>query len=271
MKVYFGALFKEHAHLLNMAGARYCLYSFDAINRKGSKLIEIVDNHPFEKMIIDSGVFTMMYGGDKDKVISEKDIEEFSDKYFKFIQERKRDNFIYVEMDVQKITGPKQAWELRRRMRKIFPDKEIINVYHLEDENPDELINFSNYIAMGFGELRRHLSVKDQNKLISYIIRKAKRGNKKIHLLGATGLFQLKNYSHCDSCDSTSWNGLVRYGKSNQIYPSRQLRLSEIYEDEELMANLKKKYNLTKDSEVATVLAAQINLSFYKKLAGDQS
>ncbi len=93
----------------------------------------------------------------------------------------------------------------------------IINVYHLEDENPDKLIKYSDYIAISIPELRLNVSKQERYKITSYIAKKAKSLNKKVHLLGCTELKYLKDFRFCDSCDSTAWQSLFRYGGTTSL------------------------------------------------------
>lgn len=114
----------------------------------------------------------------------------------------------------KKKIGVEVAWKLRRELKKKTNKGTIINVYHLEDGNPDKLIKYSDYIAISIPELRFNLSAKERYDLTKYISRKAKRLNKKVHLLGCTEPKYLKDFSYCDTCDSTSWQQSFRFGNS---------------------------------------------------------
>jgi hypothetical protein len=85
----------------------------------------------------------------------------------------------------------------------------------LEDENPDKLINYSDYIAISLPELRFCLSDKERWNLTKYIATKATLKGKKVHLLGCTEKKYLEHFQFCFSCDSTSWRSPMRYGEIN--------------------------------------------------------
>lgn len=154
--------------------------------------------------IIDSGLFTMMFGADKDKVITRQDIWDYTIKYCDFINNSGY-SYSFVEMDVQKLFDADFAWELRKYIRKRCKNNYCINVYHLEDGVPDKLIDFSDYIAISMPELRIHLNRDDMIRRCDYIVSYALRKKKRIHLLGTTEESLLQRYNDCFSSDSTTW------------------------------------------------------------------
>jgi hypothetical protein len=119
----------------------------------------------------------------------------------------------YVELDVQKKLGPKEAWEFRRELRARVRKGTIINVYHLEDGSPDALIDYSDYIAVSIPELRLNVSMKERERIVSYISRRALGKGKRVHLLGCTEKRHLVAFRNCTSCDSTSFTSSCRWGR----------------------------------------------------------
>ena len=153
--------------------------------------------------IIDSGLFTLMFGAQAGTEISEQFIIDWQNEYAKFVKDTGFKHSI-VECDVQKVIGPEFAWEMRKKFKKMVPNT-IINTYHLEDGNPDKLIDFADYIAVSIPELRLHVSRKERYRITEYISSKAVRKGKKVHLLGCTEKKMLERFAYCYSCDSTSW------------------------------------------------------------------
>jgi len=114
---------------------------------------------------------------------------------------------------VQKKLSSEVAWEFRKEMKSTITKGTIINVYHLEDGNPDALIDHADYIAISLPELRFCLSDKERWNLTKYIATKATLKGKRVHLLGCTEKKYLQYFSFCFSCDSTSWLSPLRYGE----------------------------------------------------------
>lgn len=234
MKVHFagegGSKFGPSYGLLK-AGIKYRLQSFYDINVRNAKFdIEIVNM--FRHTIIDSGLFTMMFGSESKKGISQEQILKWMGQYIKFINETPFENASFVECDVQKKLSSEYAWELRKEMKSKINKGTVINVYHLEDENPDKLIDFSDYIAISLPELRFNVSEKERFNITKYIANKAVLKNKKVHLLGCTEMRYLKEFSHCFSCDSTSWQSSFRFG-SIKTKENGNISISEIRNQKE--------------------------------------
>lgn len=163
--------------------------------------------------IMDSGVFTLMFGahaGKRDK----KFMYTWFDNLCEFVDSNKLKS-ICVEVDCQKVLGTEEAWYLREKMRTALPKNRIINVFHIEDGNEglDRMIEFSDYIAVSVPELRivrRGTYKRDVDKLTRYI--KNKKPSIDIHLLGCTDINILRRNRFCTSADSTSWKAPLRYG-----------------------------------------------------------
>ena len=184
----------------------------------------------FEHVILDSGLFTLMFGGKKGEKQTIQTLTDWQDKTFSFIRQNNL-NCTLVEIDCQKVLGVKEAWYFRERARKMLPNKQI-NVFHWEDgkEGLNRLIEFSNYIAISVPEIRIIHSKtykEDVHKLACYI--KNKKPEIDIHLLGCTELSMLEENRFCTTCDSSSWTSIYRFGtlKGKSIYNLKP----EVYED----------------------------------------
>lgn len=216
------------AAICRAAKVEYALFScYGYIKNKSSQQNMKVNNlretkSGFKHVIMDSGLFTLMFGADKNKEQTPEFIREWMHRICRFVQ----DNNIHasiVECDCQKLISPEYAWELRQEMRDLLPDREIINVFHLEDgkDGFEQLVDFTDYLAISVPELRI-AQPKTYRKTVCALARKAKRmkPNIKIHLLGCTEKYLLEHNRFCTSSDSSSWTSGCRYGsfdKNNHI------------------------------------------------------
>jgi|SRR5690625_1629402 len=219
-----------HYVILKKLGLKYNLYTAypfvsDMIKRNPQKLtkreLEILQtltkgmNHTIQ----DSGLFTLMFGAKKGK----KDKKMISNWYDALIDFTKQHNngATVVEVDCQKVLGPKEAWVFRERMKKDLPNNRQINVFHIEDgqKGLDRLIEFSDYIALSIPELRFAGKKNHVITLANYI--KSKKPEIDIHLLGCTEKRLLQKLKFCTSSDSTSYLSGVRYGFIEQRHISR--------------------------------------------------
>jgi hypothetical protein len=201
-----------------------------------------------------------MFGAKKGVPLDEKFIHDWQDDYAKTINASNYRHSI-VECDVQKVLSPEFAWEMRRRFKQQVKNT-VINVYHLEDGNPDKLIDFADYIAVSIPELRFNVSRKELLSITSYIARKATMKGKRVHLLGCTDKQMMKDFSFCFSCDSTSWKSGDRYNNHQSESFGR------------MSVNQMKQNKLPEFSSVAQsnfYYQAITKLEDYKRQAGDQS
>lgn len=174
---------------------------------------KIVDKES-RHLIMDSGLFTLMFGAEKGKKQTRESLELWQDKTAKFVTQNNL-KCTCVEVDCQKVLGVEEAWYFRDRMKKVMPNNRHINVFHLEDgmKGLDRLIEYSDYIAVSVPELRIHKGKtykEDVQKLTYYI--KNKKPSIDIHLLGCTEKGLLAKNTFCTSADSTSWISGNRYG-----------------------------------------------------------
>ena len=153
---------------LKKAGVNYVLGSFYQIRRyKDQHAIDFVKClNTYKHTIIDSGLFTLMFGAKSHTVLTEQMIIEWQDQYANFVNKTGYKHSI-VECDVQKKISPEFAWEMRKKF------KTQVNVPII--------------------------------KITRYISQRATAKGKKVHLLGCTELKMMKEFQYCYSCDSTSW------------------------------------------------------------------
>jgi len=177
------------------------------------KIIQRVSSK-YKHYILDSGLFTLMFGSLKGK----KD-EAYLDKWYECLTDYViHENYLgtMVEVDCQKVLGVEKAWEYRIKMQDKVPNR-IINVFHFEDGSKglDRLIEFSDYIALSVPELRFLNKKEYLYNLANYI--KNKKPEIDIHLLGFTEKTNLDKFKFCTSSDSTSWLAPVKYGKIETV------------------------------------------------------
>lgn len=204
---------------LYAAGARYGLMSaYPYVKDKASsyKVDDLaIKKGKFEHTIIDSGLFTLMWGGAKDKKLTESDMWDWMHRLVLFATENDIPNCSFVECDCQKLMGPELAWEMRQEMRKLLHHHEIINVFHLEDgmDGFERLVDFTDYLAISVPELRFNRG-KVYKQAVCSLTRRARaiRKDVKIHLLGCTEVGLLRQNKFCTSADSSTWSGSTRWG-----------------------------------------------------------
>jgi hypothetical protein len=172
--------------------------------------------HVLEKIgkhtIMDSGIFTLMFGshaGQRDKPF----LERYMDALITFVKANNLKSTV-VEIDCQKILGVKESWEFRQKLRDQLPNRQI-NVFHIDDgqKGLDRIIEFATYIAISCLDVRDHNRKNYRDniyRLASYI--KNKKPEIDIHLLGCTQKTILNDCRFCTSADSTSWQGVNRFG-----------------------------------------------------------
>lgn len=174
----------------------------------------------FEHVIMDSGLFTMMFGADKGTPKTPEFVREWMHRICAFATQNHIRASI-VECDCQKLISPEFAWELRREMRQIMPQAEIINVFHLADGQDGfrRLVDFTDYLAISVPELRiaQPKTYKNTVCALARIARRQKPGVK-IHLLGCTERYLLENNRFCTTADSSSWTSSTRFGTLDKVH-----------------------------------------------------
>lgn len=214
MKVHFVGTGESTLRMLRRAGVNYLLESFFTLRKQRSPRIDLWDG--FKHVIVDSGLFTIMYGAGRDTPFGYAEALAWQDEIVAFAR-RTPAHVSFVEVDVQRIISVDAAWELRRRLRADLPGRSIMNVYHLDDGNPDALVDFADYIGISQPELKARVSDAERHKITTYIARRAERKGKRVHMLGLTHADWLRRYAWCYSCDSTSWTNPFRYGVGRSV------------------------------------------------------
>lgn len=161
--------------------------------------------------IQDSGLFTLMFGSQKETKKDAKLVNRWYDGLVEYTLNHGQP-VTCVEVDCQRLLGVEAAWEFRERMKKDLPNNRIINVFHLPDgqKGLDRLIEYSDYIAISVPELRFNGKKELVPNIARYI--KKKKPSIDIHLLGCTEQKLLRECSFCTSADSTSWIAGKRFG-----------------------------------------------------------
>jgi hypothetical protein len=166
--------------------------------------------------ILDSGLYTLMFGADKGKL---KTFDQYRDYALRYREDVERWGWKHpiVECDVQRVLGMEECQRIRDE---VFEDYigEVIYVWHTPEgiEGLRKLAREKSYIAISVPELRVIYKtpsaggprVKRAITELLAIIREE--GNPKVHLLGCTesDLLRLPAYS----ADSTSWYSSGRFG-----------------------------------------------------------
>ncbi len=164
--------------------------------------------------IMDSGLFTMMFGAGKGKRYDRADLMEYTRTYIDTMRRiGYRSNI--VEMDVHKVLGLDALKEFRGYFEGEYDIERTIFVWHIEEklEGLERLADRYPFIAISIPELRIVTKNRAQlAQLVTHTIQRAKGVNQnvKIHLLGCTQQALLMQSGYY-SCDSTSWLGAGKY------------------------------------------------------------
>lgn len=288
VKVHFaGAENVDFSYVLHDAGVKYFLFTvlpfiMDQFDIKWGRITNAKHLFPHielpkmaKHVIMDSGLFTLMFGACKDVRPDEAFIRRYKDAICRFVNENRAYSLTCVECDCQKLLGPELAWELREQMRKQIPNR-IINVFHFEDGNKglDRLIDFSEYIAISVPELRivkPKTYKEDTYRLASYI--KDRKPEIDIHLLGCTERALLKRCKFATSADSTTWQQINRYG-GIMGYRTSQVKEEKVREGWEHIKKLLREINIEPtDKRIYYYyfwLAGHLLRAEYTKAAGSQ-
>ena len=289
VKVHFaGSENVDFAYVMHDAGVNYFLYTvlpfiMDQFDIKWGRITNARHLLPHVELpkigkhvIMDSGLFTLMFGACKDVRPDEKFIRRYKDAICNFVNDNKIDkNIACVECDCQKLLGTDLAWELRTQMRDQIPNP-IINVFHYEDGKYglDRLIEFSDYIAISVPELRivkPKTYKEDTYRLASYI--KNKKPEIDLHLLGCTERAMLKRCKFATSADSTTWQQVNRYG-GILGYRTNQIKQEKVREGWEHVKELLKQIGIEPTEKRIYYyyywMAGLLLKSEYEKAAGNQ-
>ncbi len=170
------------------------------------------------ELICDSGLFTLMFGVGKGGNYDLEYMKEYTKKYITWAKTSGFNNITFVESDVHKLLGMPAVFELR----KYFEDSGLktIYVWHREEgiEGLLAMARKYKYIAISVPELRflfkgKHWSYRQGVFNLLNKIRQECPVMPKIHLLGNT-VQETMETPLAYSCDSTSWLGGGRWGRS---------------------------------------------------------
>ena len=221
---------------MRSAGANYALFSaYDFIvGKKDSYKADITPNlFEFNHTIVDSGLFTLMFGAKKDQKLEYSDLYDWMERLAQFANENHVNNASWVECDSQKLVGAERTWDIRRDFERMMGDREVINVFHLEDgeDGFDRLVKHARYIAISVPELRI-ARPKRYKQIASTLARRARmlKPEIKIHLLGCTEVGMLRENQFVTSADSSSWLSWARYGwaKGKKNHHVSQLHADQV-------------------------------------------
>lgn len=289
VKVHFaGSENVDFAYVIHDAGVNYFLFTvlpfiMDQFDIKWGRITNakhLLPHIELPKMgkhvIMDSGLFSIMFGACKDVRPDEAFIRRYKDAICDFVNGNKLDPSVAcVECDCQKLLGTDIAWELREQMRKQIPNP-IINVFHFEDgkQGLDRLIDFGEYIAISVPELRivkPKTYKEDVYRLASYI--KDRKPEIDLHLLGCTERALLKRCKFATSADSTTWQQVNRYG-GVLGYRTAQIKEEKVREGWERIKRLLQEINIEPTEKRIYYyyfwMAAHLLKLEYTKAAGNQ-
>lgn len=249
--------------------------AFNSGKFDNKKIIKNVSSK-YEHYILDSGLFTLMFGALKGK----KD-ENYINRWYECLTDfvlNEGYQGTMVEVDCQKVLGVQKAWEFRMKMRDKVKNR-VVNVFHLEDgqKGLDRMIEFSDYMAISVPELRFNQKKDYLNRIAYYI--KNKKPSIDIHLLGCTEKNKLKELNFCSSADSSSWISGIRFGMIETSVGKRHIKdlkkevineksnkwldvRNEFFPEQSVPKNLEHNGILT--------LACEESLKIYSQYAGNQ-
>lgn len=274
LKVHFAGLENEDfARIMRECGdVRYALFTAlpflaHKVGVKAMKMGSCTERsvqylqQAYKHVIMDSGLFSLMFGahaGPRDEAF----VAKWTELLIEFAITQPYTGTM-VEVDCQKILGPKEAWKYRQRMREALPNR-IISVFHLDDgqKGLDRLIEYSDYIAVSLPELRATGKKGHARNLVNYI--KNKKPSIDIHLLGCTENALLRDLNFCTSADSTAWQQVNRYGnlKFHNGKRTKSIQNSKISND-----TLEQRYGTTVRN-ILTTMGVEVTpkrLDYYTK------
>ena len=173
----------------------YCLASYynGILNQKDAQLSKVIIEMAKRgaNWIMDSGLFTMMFGAESHRVFSAQDLHAYTDRYIETMQATGFPGDI-VEMDVHKVLGMGELKSFRDKFEQRWGTERTIFVWHREETEQGwrDMTKRYPYVALSIPELR--IVCGRNAKLLKHFIAKmltmAKEQNPniKVHLLGCT-------------------------------------------------------------------------------------
>jgi len=229
VKVYLAAV-EEMAHLFACAtaGVQNVLWSYykfagkrwtgaSGNDDKARTVIRVIEEHGMDSML-DSGLFSLIFGRDSDTVWSEAELDAYAERYVSWVRAIGYGGPM-VEVDAQMIVGTEATNRIRRRFDSM--PNEVIFVWHLPEgmAGLERLVKERSWIALSVPELRklagRHR--RSVSAMLTDLLGKIHDwggGNPpKVHLLGNTDTTLIRTHL-AYSCDSSSWMTNVRWGRA---------------------------------------------------------
>lgn len=233
----------------------------------------------FKHVIVDSGLFTIMFGAQGNRTWDYKDIRGFLKKYMNTIRLMLQTwdclNTSFVDFDTQRIIGCEKTDDLRKELYDNFPTLDFIHPYHIPDgrDGLDYLIDTYDHLAISVPELRinaKHGAEYYVKHLTEYAMNR--KPSLRIHELGCTQMKALRHVAHlADTADSSTWSQGLRFGRigarhCSQLKPEAYEQVhellrpaAELYKFKTLSANM-----------VYGYLQAKYVFTQYKNLASQE-
>lgn len=214
----------EYAVVLHALGYPYRLSSyFYMVHTRPSACVLTLAcmeaSPPGSEWILDSGLYSLMFGAEKGTLKTFDDYLGYAQKYVATVKEWGWKHAI-VECDVQRVLGVPETHRIRDE---VFRPSglETIYVWHLPegDQGLVELAKRERRVALSVPEFRAVIGkagpVTTHTAILAGLraIRRAGRADQRVHLLGNTERAYLQAPAPADTCDSTSWISGGRYGR----------------------------------------------------------
>ena len=274
MKIYFAGADADYiVNPLLAVGVKYALTSYEKWRGTGVEKFNALPYNEFTSVIVDSGLYSYLWGKKSHIKYDKNFYHTYLDNYSKFIESSRFENMRYVELDVQEKLGVDFAWELREKLVERFGKNKIINVCHLVDGDPKQLITYADYLAIVPMPIIKKHGIEYLYNYLDYVYRVAETTNTKIHLFGVTRPNDVRLCYGATSCDSTTWFTKISfgnysssnyfYGKNNYLDIRSLGNLRSLLEEIETLKNVSLGRN---DSERYRYYAAYTALLHYQSI-----
>jgi hypothetical protein len=175
--------------------------------------------------IVDSGLYTMMFGAGKGKTYTKDELLKYTGDYLRTMRTLGYDETI-VEMDVHKVLGVEHLPQFRGMFEEQWGVDKTIFVWHVEEgmDGWHKLVERYPFVAISCPELRIiRTRGADLKPMILDLIRRARaiNPNVRVHLLGngEPKALELAGYY---SADTLGWKSGVRFANF-RLYRSGEL------------------------------------------------
>ena len=304
LQVHFAALpDAKRLAALHAAGVRNILLSaYNFIKNKSPDRIEPLtessgfDKHlfdfPVDSFILDSGLFTLLFGAGKGKPQTYESMRDWMHRLVRFVEVNNIRGKI-VEVDAQDMIGSEARWDIYTEMRELLPNHEIVTVTHISDglSEYERLCDASDSIAISVPQLRIHQSGRYKTT-VRELLRIAHniKPDIKIHLLGCTELDMIHEHRFdATTCDSSSFSACDYSGtygtciKQMPVYHKngrKASRINHITSERraEAQSAITQTWEQHTGTEIGTVgsivhtyLSARMLLPTYEQAAGPQN